>query len=348
MSDFTGPGRNSEMSMTRSSNRSGPNLPISSRCPGLSIWKQPRVWLVRISRKVASSSSGTWRLVVEVDLHPVDPGDLGHGVRHRRLHADAEDVELEQPEGLDVVLVELAHREPQPARLDRGAVEQAAVGQDHPARVQRDVAGQPVEPLDEVEQGPQSWAVQAPGPQLGQLGDGVARVPGPDVREGLGDLVDLHRRQPEGRPDVADGVPDLVGVHHRDAGDPFTAEPVEDPLVDLGAPGRLHVDVDVGQLGPQRRAEPLHQQVVADRVDPADAEQVVDQRPGPGPAGGDPHPHLADQVDDLGDGEEVGRVAELGDHLELVGEPALDGHQLVLAGAGVAPGHRRRDTVARA
>ena len=78
MSDFTGPGRNSEMSMTRSSNRSGPNLPISSRCPGLSIWKQPRVWLVRISRNVASSSSGTCGLVVEVDLHPVDPLDLLH------------------------------------------------------------------------------------------------------------------------------------------------------------------------------------------------------------------------------------------------------------------------------
>ena len=140
---------------------------------------------------------------------------------------------------------------------------------------------------------------------------------------------------PSAGADVADRVPHLVGVHHRDAGDPLTAEPVEDPLVDLGAPGRLDVDVDVGQLGPQRRAEPLHQQVVADRVDPADAEQVVDQRPGPGPAGGDPHPHVADQVDDLGDGEEVGRVAELGDDLELVGEPALD---RVISSRSLAPG----------
>ncbi len=41
MSDLTGPGRNSEMSVMRSSKVSGPNLPTSSRWPGDSIWKQP-------------------------------------------------------------------------------------------------------------------------------------------------------------------------------------------------------------------------------------------------------------------------------------------------------------------
>ncbi len=48
MSDFTGPGRNNEMSMMMSSKVSGPNRPISSRWPGDSIWKQPSVWVVRI------------------------------------------------------------------------------------------------------------------------------------------------------------------------------------------------------------------------------------------------------------------------------------------------------------
>jgi hypothetical protein len=73
-------------------------------------------------------------------------------VLHRRLHPDAEHVELEQPELLDVVLVELAHREAQPAGLDRGAVQQRAVRQQHPARVQRDVPRQAVEPLDQAQQ----------------------------------------------------------------------------------------------------------------------------------------------------------------------------------------------------
>ena len=56
MSDFTGPGRNSEMSMMMSPKVSGPNLPISSRCPGDSIWKQPRVRADLISENVSVSS----------------------------------------------------------------------------------------------------------------------------------------------------------------------------------------------------------------------------------------------------------------------------------------------------
>ena len=58
MSDFTGPGRNNEMSTIRSSNRMGSSRCSSSRCPGDSIWKHPRVSEARISSKVGSSSSG--------------------------------------------------------------------------------------------------------------------------------------------------------------------------------------------------------------------------------------------------------------------------------------------------
>ena len=243
-------------------------------------------------------------------LHAVDPADLVDGVGHRRLHPDAEDVELEQPERLDVVLVELAHGEPDPARLDRSPVEQLRVGQDHAAGVQGDVAREAVEAFDEVEHEVEARRVEAAGPQLGQLGDGAADVAGRDVRERLGHRVDLARRHPERRPDVADRVPHAVAVHHRHAGDPLAAEPGQHLLVDLGAPGRLDVDVDVGQLGAQRRAEPLHEQAVAHRVDPGDSEQVVDQRPRSRPARGDPDPQVLDEVDDGGDGEEVGREAE--------------------------------------
>ena len=56
-------------------------------------------------------------------------------------------------------------------------------------------------------------------------GPGVTR---PDVRERLGDRVDLAGRQAERRTDVTDGVPDPVGVHHRDARAPLAAEARED------------------------------------------------------------------------------------------------------------------------
>ncbi len=112
--------------------------------------------------------------------------------------------------------------------------------------------GQAVEPLDDVEHQLEPRHVEPARPQLGQLGEGVADVAGGDVRERLGHRVDLVWRQAEGRTGVADRVTHAVGVHHRHARDPFAAEVVEDPLVDLGAARRLDVDVDVGQLGPQR------------------------------------------------------------------------------------------------
>ncbi len=191
----------------------------------------------------------------------------------------------------------------------------------------RDVAGQPVEPLDELEHQVEPGVVEPAGPQLGELAQRDPGVAGADVGERLGDRVGLPRRHAERGADVADGVADAVGVHHRDADAALAAVAVEDALVDLEPPGRLHVDVDVGQRLAQRREEPLHQQPVPDRVDAGDAEQVVDQAARARAAGRAAHPHLADQVGDVADGEEVGRVAEPADQLQLVVEPLPDhGH----------------------
>ena len=112
-----------------------------------------------------------------------------------------------------------------------------------------------------------------------------------------------------------------VGVHHRDAADPVGAEALEDGVVDLHPPGGLHVDVDVGQLVAQRGEEALHQQAVADRVDVGDAEQVGDQAAGTRAARCRPNPQALDEVDHVGDREEVGGVAELVDHRQLFVQP---------------------------
>ena len=324
MSLLTGPGRNSEMSVMMSSKLSMPDLPTSSRWPGDSIWKHPEGLGGRDHPVGVVVGEPHLALVVEVDLDAGGAADQLDGVGHRGLHADAEHVELEQAELLDVVLVELAHREPREARLDGGAVEQGGVGEQYPARVDGDVAGQPVEPLDETEHQVEPLGVDAARAQLGQLAQRHPGVAGADVGERLGDGVDLARRHAERGADVADGVTDAVGVHHRDAHAALAAEAVEDRLVDLGAARGLDVDVDVGQRGAQRREEPLHQEVVADRVDTGDAEEVVDQAARPRPPRRAADPALADQVGDVGDGEEVRRVAEAADQLELVVETLPD------------------------
>ena len=243
---------------------------------------------------------------------------------HRRLHPDAEHVELEQAEVLHVVLVELAHGVAGEARLDRGAVEQGGVGEQHPAGVHGDVAGQAVEPLGEAEQQPEPLLAQPGGPQLGQLAQRRPGVAGPDVGEGLGDGVDLPAGHPEGGADVADRVTHPVGVHHRDRDAALPAVAVEDRVVDLETPVGLHVDVDVGQRLPPRGEEPLHEEPVAQRVDAGDAEQVVDQAAGARPPGRGADAEVADHAADVGDGEEVGGEAEAADDLQLVVEPLPD------------------------
>ena len=118
------------------------------------------------------------------------------------------------------------------------------------------------------------------GPQLGQVGEGRPGVAGPDVRERLGDRVDLTRWQAQGRTDVAYGVPHPVGVHHRDADAAVTPETVEDRLVDLAPPSGLDVDVDVGEGLTQGGEEALHEQAVAQGLDAGHPEHVQHQAAG--------------------------------------------------------------------
>jgi hypothetical protein len=71
---------------------------------------------------------------------------------HRGEHPEPEQVELDQLERLDVALVELDddaidHRRP----LDRGDVDERGRGHEHPARMDREVAREAVDPGAELE-----------------------------------------------------------------------------------------------------------------------------------------------------------------------------------------------------
>ena len=79
----------------------------------------------------------------------------------------------------------------------------------------------------------------------------------------------------------------------------------EDHVVDVLAPRRLDVDVDVGQLVAHRVEEPLERQVVAQRVDVGDAGQVADERAGGRAPARREDAHRLDVGDDVGHGQEV-------------------------------------------
>ena len=201
------------------------------------------------------------------------------------------------------------------------------------------MARETVQGLHEVQETVQHPAIRQAahhgGAHLRQFCDRCPGVPGPDVREGLREVVDLGCGESEGGTHIPHGMADLVGVAHADTGAAVGSEPIDDPAVDVGPTRRLHIDVDVRQHTPQWGQEPLHEQVVPDRVDPGDAEQIVHDTAGPGTPGGHPDPHRPDEVDDLRHSQEVPSEAECGDDPEFIVESLPGGGHLPWGEAGV-------------
>ena len=160
--------------------------------------------------------------------------------------------------------------------------------------------------------------------------------------------------EPQRLADLADRRARTVRVDHRDAAGALVAVARQHHVVDVLATGRLHVDVDVRQLVAHRVQEALEREVVAERVDVGDPQQVAHERAGRRAPAGDVDPHRADVGHDVGDREEVRRVAHPPDHRELEVDPVTQA--LVLGEAavvdagpaplgedrvGAAPGRRR-------
>jgi len=341
MSDFTGPGRNSDVDDEVGEVLGGE---LADQLP------LPGGFDLEAAEGVggADEREGV-RIVegcgVEFDAHPLRALDLVEGVGHRRLHAHPEDVEFEEAHVFDVVLVELTHRVPGRAGLGGCAVQEGEVGQDHTARVQGHMPWQAVEGFHQgeepIERSLRGESTEGRGPQFRQVRECGAGVAGPHMREGLGQRIDFRSRHSEGFTDIAHRVPHTVGLHHRHAGHALVTEAFKDSVIHLGAPRGLDVDVDVREHPPQRGQEPLHQQSVPHGIDTGDPEEMVDQAAGTRSACGHAHTLRANHVHHLGDGEEVTGEPEVLDGAHLRGQAFLGGTQLTtvitLREGGAAP-----------
>ncbi len=184
--------------------------------------------------------------------------------------------------------------------------------------------GKPAEPLGHADQAIHLLEAQVDALQLGQAIDRLAQVPCRDVRERLRDDAHLDVGQPERLADLADRRARAVGIDHRDAPGTRFAVTAEDHVVDVLAPGRFDVDVDVGQVVAHRVHEPLERQVVSERVDVGDAGQVAHERAGGASPARGPDAHRLHVGDDVGHGEEVRREPHAPDHRELVVQPVAE------------------------
>ena len=201
--------------------------------------------------------------------------NLAQGVRQGRLHAHAQHVEFEEAHVIDVVFVELAHGQPHAGGLHGAEVVQLVVAEDHATRVHGDVAGESVEAFGHVDEQLEAGILLEHGDELTHLGLGVEcapKVPGVEAPDVLGDKANLLGGEAQGHAGIARGTTCAIGVLHRHQAHAGTAVALKDGAVDLVAPGRLHVDVDVGQCLALVAQEALKQQVVLEGVDVADAQ----------------------------------------------------------------------------
>ena len=201
-------------------------------------------------------------------------------------HPQPEQVDLQKARVRAGVLVPHDHLAPlHGGGHDRAAVDQRAGGDDHPAGVLGEVAGQAVRLLGQRAQPAPAALGFATGPQRG--GDvAVDVLPVPALRAAR-DALDLPRRQAERLAQLADRAARAEGReggHERGAIAPEALVHARDE--DLAHVAR-EVEVDVGQRRDLLVEEAPEQQLVGDRVDVREAGEVADdrghRRPAPAP-----------------------------------------------------------------
>jgi error-prone DNA polymerase len=172
--------------------------------------------------------------------------DQDQGLADRREHAQGEDVDLEQAEGLDVLLVPLDYRAlGHGGVLHRYQLRDGAARDHEAADMLGQVAGKAEDFLHQaVEQACRVFA--AGGFREALLGEAffqVALLVPPS--QGLGEVIDEHGVEAEGATDIAHGAARAVGDERRRQGRAAARVFIVDVLDDLLATLVLEVDVDV-------------------------------------------------------------------------------------------------------
>ena len=256
-----------------------------------------------------------------------------------RQVAQAQEVELHEAGGLDIVLVKLGDRAALLARLTiQGAeVGQFARGDQHAAGVHADVAGQPFERTREIDQRADLLLPVVARTKQGLVLERALQRPGVGwvVRDQFRETVAEHVRHVEHATGVAHH---RLGAQRAKRGDLahgataiFRLDVLDHPLAVI----LTEVDVEVGHRHALRIQEALEQQVVADRIEIGDAQGVGDQRPRTRtPPGADRHAVGLAPVDEILNDQEVAGEPHLDDRA------ALECETLRVAGAfALALGH---------
>ena len=250
-------------------------------------------------------------------------------VEHREV-AQAEEVHLEQAQGLAGTHVELGDdRAVLLATLDRDDVEQRLGAEDDAGGVHAPLALEPLDASRGVDDPLDVTVGLIERAELGGLGPAlVALVEDPGQRDvlahdrrrhRLGDPLAHHERIAEHPAGVLDRRLGLDGAVGDDLADPLLAVGLGGVADHVAASALVEVEVDVRHGDALWVEESLEQQAVLDRVELGDAQRPGDRRAGGAAAAGtDADAVLLGVPHQVGDDEEVAGEAHLGDDADLV------------------------------
>ena len=222
------------------------------------------------------------RDVLEVDaLAPRCSVDEVDGLAQDGQVGEAQEVELEQAQGLHAVHLVLGHERVRVGGpLERHELGQRVAADDHAGGMRRGVARHALELAGDVDELVDALVA------LVHLAEGrgdlerLVELDAQLVGDGLGDAVDLAVAVAHDAADVPDRRPGEHRAEGDDLGHVVLAVLAGDVVDDLVAAGVLEVDVDVRHRHAVRVEEALERQLVDDRVDGRDAQRVGDDRAG--------------------------------------------------------------------
>ena len=257
--------------------------------------------------------------VVEIHGDPAC-GERAFGIAEDRESALREDVEFDEADLFDGVHVEVGGRPAFGACEGRGEFVDRIAGEDDPARVDLRVAGESVEQGGQAQGGLRGFVIEESVRSGGGDAGGFFGVPGGGKRQVLGQPPGLVVGEAEDLGDFGQGGAGVEGIESTDRRDMAGRMLVEKQFDDLVFPVVREIHVDVGQLVERHAVaveEALKIQLEADRTNIADPEAIAHERVRRA-AACDPLDSLALAVlEQIPDGEEILRVADLRDDREF-------------------------------
>ncbi len=264
-----------------------------------------------------------------------------NGVLQHRHHAQAEQIDLDDPHLGAIVLVPLDDDATGHAGgLERHDRIELSLRHHHAAGMLPEMARQILDGQPQLGKRAHARHVEREAGGVHVAGQRLVGIGELEVVHHLGELIDARIVERQRLPHLARGalaaIRDDVGGHGRAALSVFLVDVLNHPLAPIAA---RQIEIDVGPLATLLGQEALEQQFHLDGIDRGDPEAVTDGAVGRRPTALHEDVLLAAVIDDVPDDQEVAGEIELLDEIELAGN--LRARLVVIGPIPIARAHFR-------